>query len=534
MNTCFYTQRNVCNATTNRNQSNTITHPRETYSKRLKDHRTACRRMPTETELIAERLRKLHALREQGIEPYPYRFDRSHTSHDIHVRFQGTPPGTHTTTTAAVAGRIMALRRMGKATFIHLRDGHGKIQTYAAEDRLGATYAQLKLYDIGDFVGITGLIFTTKTGELTIDAQSIVLLAKSIRPLPDKWSGLKDIEIRYRKRHLDLMMNPVIHQTFRQRSNIIQSLRKTLEHHQFLEVETPVLQSIYGGANARPFETTLNALKQKMYLRISPELHLKRLLVGGFERVFEIARDFRNEDIDKSHNPEFSMVECYQAYAELIDVMALTEEIITNACLAVHGTTRAAFGDHTIEYQVPWRRLTMTQAIHEYAKIDVKALSDTELFDLRTVYNLEIDGDITRGKMLQALFDDLVEEKLIQPTFITEYPKESSPLCKASQKDPALIDRFELFIAGMEIANAYSELNDPIIQRELLEAQSAALRAGSEEAHPMDDDFIEAMEYGMPPAGGVGIGIDRMVMLLTGNTSIRDVILFPFMKQREE
>lgn len=489
--------------------------------------------MPTETDLIADRLKKIEELKKEGINPYPYRFERTHNIQAVRSEYRKLGSEVRTKDYVTLAGRLIALRRMGKMTFGHVQDETGRIQVLLRKDQVADAYETLKCIDRGDILGITGEVITTKTGELTVDVTSFSVLCKPIRPLPDKWGGLKDIEKRYRRRYLDLIMNPETVKTFQDRTKIIQTIRKVLDTRGFLEVDTPVLQPVYGGANAKPFETTLNALKMNVYLRIANELYLKRLLVGGIERVYEIARDFRNEDIDRSHNPEFSQVEFYQAYADLNDMMSLVEDIFYESCIAVHESATCTYGEHTIDFTRPWRRITMVDALKEFADIDVNRLSDNELFDLRTTYNLDIEGDVTRGKMIFTLFEELVEDKLIQPTFIIEHPVETTPLAKASRKTPGFVERFELYIAGMEMSNAYSELNDPVVQRQLLEAQAHELRGGSEEAHPMDEDFVQAIEYGMPPAGGVGIGIDRMVMVLTNSASIRDVIFFPFMKPKQ-
>lgn len=487
--------------------------------------------MPTEKELIEERLKKLNDIRKLRIDPYPYKYHGIKSAIFIKQKYESLSADGRSVEKIKTAGRIMAFRRMGKISFAHLQDESGRMQIFFREDDIGAKKMEfLKLLDIGDFLGVQGEIFRTKTGELTVNVRDYRLLCKSIRPLPEKWHGLQNVEQRYRQRYLDLIMNPEVKQTFVKRTKILDSIRQTLNKKKFLEVETPVLQAIYGGASAKPFKSFLNALKMDVYMRISNELYLKRLIVGGFEKVYEFAKDFRNEDIDRTHNPEFTQIEIYQAWADYEDMMELVEEIWTNACMKINGTLKIKYGEQEIDLKRPWKRITMTDAIKEYANIDVENLSDTELFDLRITYNLEIDGDITRGKLIQSLFEELVEEKLIQPTFLTVHPQESTPLCKQARGKKGFVERFEPFIAGMEIANAYSELNDPVLQRKLLEEQANQLRAGSEEAHPMDEDFVQAIEQGMPPTGGVGIGIDRMTMILTNNQSIRDVIFFPFMK----
>ncbi len=488
--------------------------------------------MPDETELIKERLRKLTELTEKGINPYPYRFDKKQMVSDVCSQFLEAKE--QSATEASTAGRIVALRRMGRATFAHLQDESGRLQLYLREDIVGKdSYVFLKNFDIGDFLGVTGKVFRTKTGELTLMVSRFELLCKSLRPFPEKFHGLKDPELRHRKRYLDLIVNPEVKEVFIKRTKIVNSIRDTLNKQGFLEVETPVLQPIYGGANAKPFKSHLNELDMVVYLRIANELYLKRLLVGGFERIYEFAKDFRNEGIDRTHNPEFTQVEIYQAYADYNNIMVLVQDVIINAARTILGAEKLMFLNHEISLAKPWARITMKDALKQFADINVDEYSDEELFDLRHTYNLECRGDLTRGIMIQLLFEALVEEKLIQPTFVIEHPLETTPLCKQSRTDPRFVERAELYIGGFEMANMYSEQNDPIIQRRLLEEQANLLRGGSEEAHPMDEDFCDAMDYGMPPAGGVGIGIDRIVMLLTGKDSIREVIFFPFMKPQE-
>ncbi|MEK6960686.1 MAG: lysine--tRNA ligase [Nanoarchaeota archaeon] len=485
--------------------------------------------------LVKERLRKLDELRQMGVDPYPYSFPKTHDAKAILDEFQSLKPEEKTQERVVVAGRIMTLRRMGKASFMHIQDQTGKIQLFLREDDLGAdSYKIVKLLDLGDIVGSSGFVFRTKAGEITVNSQAFQILSKAIRPMPEKYHGLQDTEIRYRKRYLDLFMNPEVKETFIKRTRIIDTVREELNNRSFIEMETPVLNSNYGGANARPFKSHLNALNMPIYLRISDELHLKRLLVGGFERVYEFCKDFRNEGVDRTHNPEFMMVEAYQAWVDFTAMMNLIEDIYVAASTKVNGTTKVQFGEHTIDFKKPWKRMSMVQAIKDYGKIDVEKLSDEELFDLRITYNLKIEGDLTRSLLITGLFEELVEPKLVQPHIITEHPIETTPLCKPSRNDKRFVERFEAFAAGFELCNAYSELNDPVLQRKLLEEQAAKLRAGSQEAHPMDEDFCEAIETGMPPAGGIGFGIDRMVMLLTNSHSIRDVLLFPFMKDEEK
>jgi lysyl-tRNA synthetase class 2 len=484
--------------------------------------------MPTEEELIAERRRKLEEFRARGVNPYPYKYSPTHTARQVLDKY-GALQVEHTKDKASVAGRIVGLRRMGKATFCHIRDHTDKLQLYLKEDVLGKDYEFLKLWDVGDWIGAEGCVFKTKTGEVTLDVHKTAMLCKSIRPFPEKWHGLKDIETRYRKRYLDLIMNPETRDVFRKRAKIIETIRAELAGRGFMEVETRTLQPIYGGAAAKPFKTHLNALNTDAYMRIATELDLKRLIVGGFDRVYEIGKNFRNEDIDRSHNPEFTAIEIYQAYADFRDMMDLTEDLYVAAARAIHGSTTFTYQGNEIDVKKPWKAYTMTQAIKDIGGVDTDALDDKGLLSRVPRKDL-LPPNPTRGLLIQALFEQLVEEKLIQPTFITHHPMETTPLCKPCRDHPSLVERFEPFIAGMEIANAYSELNDPILQRKLLEGQAAELRSGAAEAHPMDEDFIEAIEYGMPPTGGLGMGIDRMIMLLTNAASIRDVIFYPFMK----
>jgi len=482
--------------------------------------------MPTERELMDERIRKMQDFRKLGINPYPYRFEPTSTAKQILEKYAAlTEPSADVVT---VAGRITSLRRMGKITFCHIRDPSDKLQLYFKDESL-KDYDNLKLYDIGDWVGASGQVFKTKTGEVTVNVQKFEMLCKSIRPFPEKWHGLKDIEIRYRKRYLDLIMNPEARDTFRKRATIISTIRKVLDSRGFLEVETRVLQPVYGGAAAKPFKTHLNSLNQDVFLRIATELELKRLIVGGFDRVYEIGKNFRNEDIDRSHNPEFTAIELYQAYADFKDMMDLTEDLYVAACVAVNGTTKVTYQGHDIDFKKPWKTYTMVEAVKELGGVDAEALDDAGLLARVPKKDL-LPPKPTRGMILTALFEQLVEEKLIQPTFITHHPAESTPLCKPcrDEKHKGMVERFEPFCAGMEIANAYSELNDPILQRKLLEEQT---RGQTEWGDKVDEDFIEAIEYGMPPTGGLGIGIDRMIMLLTNSASIRDVLFFPFMKQ---
>lgn len=487
--------------------------------------------MEDDNRLIQERKNKRESLIEAGINPYPYSYNKTHDAQTIKKTYENLKPEEKTQDEVRIAGRIMTMRVMGKASFCTIQDHTGRQQLYVTRDDIGEDpYKRFKKYNVGDIVGAAGNIFATRTGEVTIHAKEVELLTKSLRPLPEKYHGLQDTEIRYRQRYIDLVMNPEVRATFIKRSKIIQSIKRTLEKHNFLEVETPTLQPVYGGANARPFITHHNTLDMTLYLRISNELYLKRLIVGGYERVYEFVKDFRNEGIDRTHNPEFTQVEWYQAYGDYNDGMALVEECVSTAAQDVFGTTKIIFQGKEIDFKPPWKRQTMAEAIKEHANIDVLTMSREDLLDYCDNNNIEYDIS-SWGMLVVAIFEGTCEDKLIDPTFIKDYPKESTPLAKPHRSgDERLVEQFEFFINGWELGNAYSELNDPIIQKEFLKEQVERGRGGDEEAHPMDDDFITALEYGMPPTSGVGIGIDRLVMLMTDNPSIRDVIFFPTMK----
>jgi len=486
--------------------------------------------MSTEEQLIQQRIEKLNQIKALGINPYPYKFNKKSSASEILERYKKLKEHEQTKDNVSMAGRIMTIRLMGKASFLHIQDETGKIQVYLRQEDIGEkNYELFRKFDMGDIIGIEGNVFKTKAGELSVWAKKIELLCKSIRPLPEKWHGLKDIEIRYRKRYLDLIANPEVKEVFIKRARIINFIREFLNKNGYIEVETPVIQPIYGGASAKPFKSYINDLKMDVFLRISDELYLKRLIVGGFEKVYEISKNFRNESVDTTHNPEFTMLEFYQAYADYNEMMNIVEDIIVGACKQLNGTERINFKNHKIELKKPFERITMKDAMIKYANIDMDKLSDKDLKKKLDEHHIKYD-EFSRGNSMQLLFEELVEDKLIQPTFVTEHPIETIPLCKPTRTDNNLIERFELFICGYELSNAYSELNDPILQRRLLEGQAKQLKKGNEEANPMDEDFLEAIETGMPPTGGVGIGIDRLVMVLTGNDSIKDVILFPFMK----
>ena len=485
-------------------------------------------------EQVEVRRAKLAKLRDAGSNPYPNDFKPSHAIVEATaLAAEVSDEDLHQTPRrVGVAGRIMAIRRMGKASFFHIQDRRGKLQIYARKDRLGDDgYGLFQSLDIGDIVGIRGHLFRTKTKELTVEAQELRLLTKCLRPLPEKWHGLADVEVRYRQRYVDLMVNPEVRQVFEKRSRIVRLLRRFFEERDFLEVETPMMQPIPGGATAKPFITHHNTLDMELYLRVAPELFLKRLLVGGFERVFELNRNFRNEGISIRHNPEFTMVEFYQAYATFDDLMQLTEELFVSLAQAVAGSLQLTYGEHGIDLTPPWRRLTIRQAVVEHGGATAADVdSQVGLQGFAKTNNLKVDVNATYGNLLVQIFEEGAEAKLIQPTFITGYPIEVSPLARKNDQNGAMVDRFELYIGGRELANAFSELNDPADQRQRFLEQMDARAAGDEEANPIDDDYVRALEYGMPPAAGEGIGIDRLVMLLTNSPSIRDVILFPLLR----
>lgn len=480
--------------------------------------------------LMEQRLQKLRRLREQGINPYPYRYERTHLSSDILGRFEelrGSP--------VRIAGRLMTMRVMGKASFAHLLDQSGKMQLYVRRELVGEEqYALFKSLDLGDFVGVTGKPFLTRTGEITVEAGEVVLLSKALRGLPEKWHGLTDTETRYRQRYLDLISNEESRKVLQIRSRTIDGIRRFLVDRGFLEVETPILQPIHGGAAARPFVTHHNALDRDLYLRIALELYLKRCVIGGIERVFEIGRIFRNEGISTKHNPEFTMMEVYQAYADYHDIMVLLEEMISTVAMQVLGTTEIEYNGNTIDLKAPWPRLSLRQAIMDESGVDYDLYPTAEgLYEAVRALGLRPEPGASRAKLIDVLMSEYVEPRLVQPTFLLDYPVEMSPLAKRKRDDDAVVERFEAFIGGMEVANAFSELNDPLDQRQRFEQQMADKAAGDEETQPMDEDFLTALEHGMPPTGGLGLGLDRLVMLLTGNPSIREVILFPQLRTRE-
>jgi len=479
------------------------------------------------------RLDKLNKLREMGIDPYPARVPASEPIGPINESYASLENEEHSGHFTTISGRLMALRGMGKASFLDVLDGTGKIQAYANLDKLGETYAVLSQIDVGDFVSVTGEVFRTKRGQLSIAVDEFMLLSKSIRPLPEKWHGLKDIEIRHRHRALDLISNDDVRETFIIRSRILSTIRRTLDNEGFLEVETPVLLSIASGGHARPFGTHHNALDIDMYLRIALELYLKRVMIGGIDRVYEMGKCFRNEGTSTEHNPEFTMLEIYQAYTDIEGMMTLAERIITNSLQETIGKLQVEFDGKEIDFSQPWPRIGMADAVATAINIDPAALRTEEAIRLASDRGIE-PAPATPGEAVNALFERFVEHTLVQPTFITDYPIEISPLAKRSPKDEDIVERFELFAAGMELANAFTELNDPIDQRARLDEQEKLREGGDEEAQRIDEDFLFALEHGMPPAGGMGVGIDRLVMLFTGSTSIRDVILFPTLRSKEE
>lgn len=492
------------------------------------------------TEELNEHMRvrreKLAAYYEQGLDPFGGRFERTNVASELHTLYGELTKEelAEKAVPVTVAGRVMTKRGKGKVSFTHIQDGSAQIQLYVRKDEIGEeAYDIFKTVDIGDIVGVSGVVFKTNVGELSIQVSEFTLLAKSLRPLPEKYHGLQDIELRYRKRYLDLIMNQESRNTFLLRSKIIQSMRRYLDELGFLEVETPMLHSIPGGATARPFETHHNALDIPLYMRIAIELHLKRLIVGGFEKVYEIGRVFRNEGISTRHNPEFTMIELYEAYADYKDIMELTENLVAHIAKDVLGKTTIEYGEYEVNLEPRWTRLHMVDAIKEYTGVDFWGdISDEEARGLAKEHGVEITETMTYGHIVNEFFEQKVEDKLIQPTFIYGHPVEVSPLAKKNKDDERFTDRFELFIVGREHANAFTELNDPIDQRKRFEAQVAEREAGNDEAHLMDEDFLEALEYGMPPTGGLGIGVDRLVMLLTNAPSIRDVLLFPQMRNK--
>jgi len=492
--------------------------------------------MTTRLDRIAQKRReKLDRIRARGIEPYPHRYQRSHTTQQAIALLMQKEEGLTKDEKVSVAGRITAIRRMGKSAFADIRDDSGKIQLLFQDiQRFDEELRELfKDLDIGDIIGVKGPLLRTKSGEPTVWVEDFTLLAKSLQPLPEKWHGLSDVDKRYRQRYLDLIANTEVKETFQVRSQIITAIRQFLNQRGFLEVETPVLQSSAGGASARPFITHHHALDQDLYLRIAPELHLKRLIIGGFDKVYELGRIFRNEGISTRHNPEFTMLESYEAYADYSDVMKMLEEMVFEVCQQVLGTSEVKFGDNIISFKPPWQRLSLRDAIKGYSGIDLRQYGSTDLLRTRMQeMGLEIDLQKNWARLVDELISTFVEPNIIQPAFLLDYPVELSPLAKTKPGEDRVVERFEAFAGGMEIANAFTELNDPIDQRQRFIQQQKEQQAAGEEAGEIDEAFLLALEYGMPPTGGLGVGIDRLVMLLTNQQSIREVILFPQLKEK--
>jgi lysyl-tRNA synthetase class 2 len=483
------------------------------------------------SELMRQRREKLERWRALGVTPYAYRFDPTHHAADLLARGDAvtTEPGER----VRLAGRLMTLRGHGKAGFAHLLDGTGRIQLYFRADQLGESFARYELLDVGDWIGVEGPLFRTRTGEITVRVDVLEPLAKSMRPLPEKFHGLKDPETRFRQRYADLFMNLEVREVFRRRSRLVTALRAFLDAHGYLEVETPVLQPLYGGAFARPFTTLHHALDMELYLRISNELYLKRLIVGGLERVYEFSRDFRNEGMDRTHNPEFTMLEYYQAFADVHDMMARTEALIADAVERVRGGLAFEYQGQSVDWTPPWPRLSMIDAVSERVGEDVRDLDPRRLARLIEKHGLAARPGAAAGGMLDELFGELVQPAITRPTFVVDYPIEISPLARTSRENPSVVERFELVALGMELANAFSEQNDPESQRRAFELQMSRRAAGDEEAQMLDEDYLRALEYGMPPTGGVGIGIDRLAMIVTDSRTVRDVILFPQLRHEE-
>jgi len=481
------------------------------------------------TDQYQVRLQKLNGLREAGIEPFAYRFAKTHSSKELLDNYEQL---AESGTRVSIAGRLMTVRVMGKSIFAHMQDDAGQIQVYVKKDAVPEEQFKLfKKADLGDIYGVSGTLFTTRMGEKTVHVSELQILAKSLRPLPEKFHGLQDKEARYRRRYLDLITNPEVKETFRQRGQVVKAVRDFLDNEGFFEVETPVLQPIYGGAAAKPFTTHHNKLDMTLYLRIADELYLKRLIVGGFEKVWEFCKDFRNEGLDRSHNPEFSMVELYWAYADYKDIMELYERMMKQVAQQVQDSTTITYEGNQIDLGGEWPRVGLLDSISKAVGEDISQMDEKQLRDLCKRVEIECEGLVGRGKLIDELFSEKVQPDLIQPTFIIDYPRELSPLAKPHRSKPGLTERFEVFIGGMELGNAFSELNDPIDQRQRFEASIELARAGDEESPAiLDEDYIFCLEHGMPPTGGLGFGIDRMAMLLLDQRSIRDVILFPQMK----
>ena len=483
------------------------------------------------SHLMAQRRARIQDWRALGEEPYAYRYDATHFAADLLAR--GDAVTTEYGEAVRIAGRIMTKRGQGKAGFAHVLDRTGRIQVYAKSDLMGEQYARFELAQVGDWVGIEGVLFRTRTGEITVRADKVEMLAKSIRPLPEKWHGLTDPETRFRQRYADLFVNLEVREVFRRRATLVSGIRRFLDDRGYLEVETPVLQPLYGGAFARPFVTKHNALDVDLYLRVSNELYLKRLIVGGLDRVYEFARDFRNEGMDRSHNPEFTLLEYYQAFADVHDMMEVTEGLVCEVLERACGTLQIPYQGRTLDFTRPWKRVSMLDSVSEKVGESVHSLDEAQLRRLCDARHLHAREGTGAGGLLDELFSALVQPELQDATFLVDFPLATSPLARVSRTNPKVVERFELFAAGMELANSFSEQNDPDAQRAAFEAQMSAKAKGDDEAQPLDEDYLRALEYGMPPTGGVGIGIDRLVMLATDQRSIRDVILFPTLRPEE-
>ena len=487
--------------------------------------------MQPKSDLLKRQFEKLKLLREKGVDPFPAEFSRTHLSaqiiDDVHNLMASQQE-------VRIAGRMVSMRGHGRSTFAHILDGAGRIQMYLRREEVGEeSFALFGSLDIGDIIGAWGPVFQTKMGEVTVRVQGYSLLAKSLRALPEKWHGLRDKETRYRQRYLDLIANENVREVFPLRTRVIKAVRHFLDDRGFLEVETPVLQPLYGGAFAEPFETRHKALGMKLFLRIADELYLKRLIIGGFERVYELSKNFRNEGIDRDHNPEFTLLELYQAYSDYRDIMALLEEMVSYVAQQAVDSLQIQYGGHSVDLTAPWKRISFFGALTQRVGHDISQWNEDQLKELMLRHQLEVREGIGRGRLWEILFADLVEPELIQPTLVIDYPLESSPLAKRHREQPNLAERFEAFIAGKELANAFTELNDPLDQRQRFQEQAKLRRAGDHQAQMVDEDFLRALEHGMPPTGGLGVGIDRLVMLLSDAPSIRDVILFPHMRPEQ-
>jgi len=486
------------------------------------------------TEIISNKWEEIEELKREGIDPFGYSFNRTYKIKDLIEKNKDLQISECGQEKVSIAGRLMALRAHGKAIFANIEDVSGRIQIYIKSNKVGGDAFKLfSKIGVGDILGVSGLIFRTRTGEITVFVEEFTLLCKSVRSLPEKWHGLKDVEVRYRKRYLDLIANPSVREIFIKRSKVVQSIRNFLDNRSFLEVQTPIMQPIPGGATARPFITHHNTLHRDLYLRIATELYLKRLIVGGLEKVYELGCDFRNEGISTKHNPEFTMLELYEAYGDYHSMMTITEELLTYVIKNVLGGLEVEYQGNKINFTPPWKRISMYKAIEEVSGINMKKTLQKDFDKIIKEHDLNIKGKINRGEITNELFGKYVEPTLIQPTFIFDYPLEISPLSKQKKDNPELVERFELFVNSMELANAFTELNDPAEQKRRFEEQVAKREAGDMESHFMDEDYIEALEYGMPPTGGLGIGIDRLIMLLTNSDSIKEVILFPQLKSKE-